>query len=183
MKKFLLFLTVLFIFNVNAGFFDEYSENGICVHVVKNNTKVFSLAPTTSAVAIGERKLADKEVKRIEKKDITDTETGVLLYGKKEGEGTEKREVRLSYNGISLLTFSFKLDPYNGKQLYLESVKKNTDHAGISIGIFREIGYGGGITYRLIIEEDQTAIERLEETQQMPFLSGSQGKLQRIEIN
>lgn len=183
MKKSLLFFAALFVFDVNADFFDEYSENGICVHVVKNNAKVFSFVPATPAVAIGEREETGTAVKKLEKKDVIGTDTGVLLYGKKESESTEKKEVQLMCDGKSLLTLFFKVDPDNGKQLHLESVKKGVDHAGISIGIFREIGYGGGIVYRLMIDKDQTAIERLEETQQMPFLNESQGRLQRVEIN
>jgi hypothetical protein len=180
MKNVLLLWTFLLAFDVNSMSFGQYSENGICIHVMKNHTKPFVLTPVSEDIAIGERKIEDKEVKKIASKTIDDVNTGISLHGKKDGIDSN-RLVYLKCDGQNILTFSFKLDPHNGRQLLLESVTRGTPLEGVSVGLFREIG-GGGITYRLVIEKAEKAIELLESIQQMPFPSGQQERLQKVEI-
>jgi hypothetical protein len=181
MKNALLLSAFLLAFEVSSMSFDEYSGNGICINVKNNTGKTFSLAPKEGEyIAIGERKIDDREVRKIEKKDIDSVEVGVSLYGKKQSED-DNREVYLKYDNVNLLTFSFTLDPINGRQLHLKSVTKGVPVDNVNVGLFRKIG-GGGITYQLVIEKDKKAIEMLESKQQMHSPFRHQERLQKIKI-
>ena len=168
-----------FPFDADDNFFRKYAVNGICIMILKNHPKNFSLIPEDNmAVAIGEGKINDIGIRIIDEKQIIKARTGVYLFGKKGSENIE-RKVYLKCDGVTLLTFSFHLDQ---NQLYLESVKKNAFPKDIGIGVFRENFGGGGITYQVIIEETQKEIELLEKQQEVLIFMGNMHNLLKVDI-
>jgi hypothetical protein len=177
--KSILLCALLLVFNVNSMSFDEYSGNGICMKI-KNNTGQKFVLTHEEGVAIAERELKGSGIKKIEKKNIDVADVGIFLFGKKTGSGSAHMAIHLKDDkDKKLLTLSFRLDPHNGRQFHLESAVKSNS---VSVGLFKVIG-GGGITYQLIIEEEQKAIDMLEYGQQMIFPNAQQERLQKIEIS
>ena len=89
------------------SFFEKYSENGIIIKVMRNNTTNFTLVPETSSVSIGEWEKIDEDIKKIGEKNISGVRKYVFLFGRKESVSTDERVVYLKCDGEILLTLSF----------------------------------------------------------------------------